>query len=312
MFSTNNFYDEWSKYQKNFFDSFSKFYQPKESFSNFFPGFDYIDPLSKLKDTGDVYKGLSDLFNGFYNTFFKKNESFDFNDFSNYYKEYQEKYIAQIKNNFGLGFLSSPDELFNKFANSFGISMFQDSLFKPINDYLKNFNIGGDKMFQFLTSNEELEKFLNSPPIGLTREFIETVKQVVKNYIEYIKQLKIFENDISEKGKESFEKFVKEISELIKNGENIEDFDKVFKKWVEINENIFQDYFRSKEFVTFLSEYTKVSAKLKHSLDEYTFTILKNTNIATKTELDRAYKDIYNLKKEIKELKKRLEKKEDK
>jgi polyhydroxyalkanoate synthesis regulator phasin len=61
-----------------------------------------------------------------------------------------------------------------------------------------------------------------------------------------------------------------------------------------------------------LSEYTKTSAKLKSSLDEYTFAILKDSNIATKTELDRAYKDIYNLKKEVRELKKIIKQKEDK
>jgi len=47
--------------------------------------------------------------------------------------------------------------------------------------------------------------------------------------------------------------------------------------------------------------------KFRKSMDEFTYMVLKETNIATKWELDRAYRDIYNLKKEIKNLKKEIE-----
>ena len=312
MFGNKNFYEQWADYQKKFFESFSGIPESKEPMGVFFPKLDFIDPLFKLKDTGNIYKEMFDFFNRFNNVFLNPDKSSDLDSFNKYFKKFQETYVNQIKSSLGLVFPSTPEDFFNKFSSGFGINLFETGFFKPLTDYMKKFSVTGDNFFEMLNSNEEFKRFLNSPSMGLTREFVEIIKEVIKNYIEYVKQLKTFEKEVSEKGKESFEKFVEEIMNAVKKGENLEDFDKVFKKWININESVFQEYFRSKEFVAFLSEYTKTSAKLKSSIDEYTFAVLKDSNIATKTELDRAYKDIYNLKKEVRELKKILKQKEDK
>jgi class III poly(R)-hydroxyalkanoic acid synthase PhaE subunit len=307
MFDEKNYFEEWMNYQKKMFEPFMKFYEPKRNVENLFEGFNYMDPLQKLKDTDGLYKNLFTFFNDFNKNFLKSEDAFDFSKFSDYIKNYQEQYIKNIKNIFGIPSFTTGEDFLNYFFKVFGLSPFENSFFKPLKDYLKNVDITN-----LIFSNEELNKFLKSPALGLTREFVETVKKVIQNYIEYLKQLKIFDQQLTEKGKESFEKFLKNIFELSKKGENLDDFDKIFKKWIETNEEIFQEYLKSDEFGKFLSEFTKVSAQLKKSLDEYTFQTLKDTNIATKTELDRAYKEIYNLKKELRELKKTLNKKEKK
>ncbi len=307
-----NIYQQWADCHKKMLEPFLKVNQPSNMFSSFFSNSDFTNPFLKLQETGNVYKNLFDFFQNFTTSFLKPEEVYDFNKFEKLFKDFQEQYVNNVKSAFGFGNLTSHEDFFKQFTKNFGINIFGDSIYKPFMEYLKNFDFTNDKVLESILSNEEIEKYLNSPAIGLTREYIETIKQVIKNYIDYLKQMKIFEKEVTEKGKESYEEFVKEIFELIKKGETLEEFDKIFKKWVDINETIFQEYFRSEEFTDFLSKYSKTSAKLRKSLDKYTYEVLKNSNIATKTELDRAYKDIYILKKEIKTLKKLLENKEGK
>ncbi len=232
-----------------------------------------LNPFADFFQPQNAYQDFVNFFKNFQENMLNQKYFPDFNTFQETFKKFQEQYTEMVFKNFGL----------NNF-NLMGLSPFFDlSKFKEI-PFLK-------------------DEFLSAPSLGLTREYIDGYKLLIKNYKDYLEKTEKFREAISKKAKEGFEKFI----ESVKDTNIFEDFDKAFKKWVEINESIFQDYFKSEEYGTMLKEVINATVRFRKSMDEFTFRVLKETNIATKWELDRAYKEIYDLKKEIKKLQKEIE-----
>ncbi len=289
MFMPTNFYQNWWK--------------------NSFPWGGQFDPFSKLKEVSGVYKNFYDFFTNLNKNLFDVTKGYDLEKFSELIKDYQEKYSNLILSLFGLNLNFKPSEFFENLMKPY--SMFLNpSALKPINEIVKLIETESDKILERMLSNKEIEKYLKTPSLGLTREFNELIKKLVKNYIDYLKKLNNFRKTFIKISQESFEKFIKSLKEDIEKGEKFTDFDKIFRKWIAVNEEIFINWFKSKEFCEALGDYIKGTSNLKKTIDEYVYVILKDTNIATKTELDRAYKDIYELKKELRELKKLIKEKE--
>ncbi len=286
MFNQNFFTDQWSK--------------------ALFPWMNQFDPFGKLKETTDVYKNFFEFYNNFNKSFFNPPVPYNLDKFQEMIKDYQKKYTDIIFNLMGLNTKTSLKEIFEQFTKSYNL-IFPDSTYlQPIKNWIDLIEKENEKIFEQILNNEEIEKFLKSPPLGLTREFVELVKKVMKSFIDYLKKLHNFRKTFQKISEESFEKFIETLKEEYKKGEKFDSFDKLFKRWIDVNEEIFIKYFKSKEYCEALGEYIKGVSNLKKSIDEYVYVILKDTNIATKTELDRAYKEIYELKKELRALKKIL------
>ena len=248
------------------FQDINELWKSWENFYSTLSTFNFFQPQN-------AYQDFMNFFKNFQENMLNQKYFPDFSNFQETFKKFQKQYAEMVFKNFGLNTLN-----FMKLNSFFDLSKFKELPF------LK-------------------KEFLTFPSFGLTREYIDNYKALIRNYEEYIEKLEKFREAISNKAKEGFEKFI----ENIKDTNIFQDFDQAFKKWVEINENIFQDYFKSEEYGRMLKEVINATVKVRKSMDELTYRILKETNIATKWELDRAYKDIYDLKKEVKNLKKELE-----
>ena len=277
-----------------------------EWWKNTFPWTSQLDPFGKLKETTDIYKKFYEFYENFNKNFFKSAEGYDVEKFSSLMKEFQEKYNNLILSLFGLNLNFKPSEYFEKIIQPYTMFFVNQDFIKPIKNVLSLIDKESDRIVDSILKNKEFEKYLKTPSLGITREFNELIKKLIKSYIEYIQKLNNFRKTFTKISQESFEKFIETIKEDIRKGEKYTDFDKLFRRWIEINEDIFIKWFKSKEFCEALGEYIKGTSNLKKTLDEYVYVILKDTNIATKTELDRAYKEIYELKKELREIKKNL------
>ena len=279
--------------QKKMFDMWQDFMKsPAQSLTG-----ETMNPFLKMNQSVDTFKDFYQFFENFQKNFTAPTNFYSFPDFKELFSKFQQDYSNIIFKIMGISDIT-PEKLLENFTKNFtGINLFQ-----PLTDYLKNFKFS-------MPNTGSFEEMLKMPSFWLTREFNDIVKELVNNLIEYSKKVEEFRERINEQSKKAFEKFLSDIKEQ----PEIEDFDKFFKKWVDANENIFQEFFKSKEYGETLKNLLKTGARLKASIDKYTQQVLKESNIATKYEIDRAYRDIYNLKKEIKALKKKiseLEKKE--
>ncbi len=277
--------------QKQIFDFWENFFKKSNS--------QKIDnPFLKMDKTTDIYKDFYDFYNNFYKNFLSSGQSYDFTNFQKMFSDFQNNYSNIVLKIMGIDNIT-PDKIFENFYNQFaGLN-----LFSPIVEFLKN-NNNIPQNFNYGT----FENLLKMPSFWLTRELNELIKEVIKNLLEYSKKVEEFRETIANQSKKGFDLFLNEI----KSQPYIIDFDKFFKNWVNSNEKIFQDFFKSEEYGILLKNLISSGAKLKKSLDKYTFQLLKDSNIATKQELDRASKEIYLLKKELKSIKDSIKELEEK
>ncbi len=289
--------------QKKMFEMWQDFFkQPEktEKKENFFSFPEEIaNPFFKMNKSAEIYKDFFSFYENFQKSFFNPAATYDFTNFQKLFSDFQENYSNIILKVMGIDEIT-PQKVFENFTKQFGGL----EIFNPIKNAL-NFN-DINKLYENFTGANygTFENFLNMPSFWLTREINDLIKEVINNLIEYNKKIEEFRNIINSQAQKGYELFIEEI----KNQPQISDFDEFFKKWINSNEQIFQEFFKSKEYGEMLKNLISAGAKLKSSLDKYTYQVLKETNIATKSELDRAYKEIYQLKKDMKTLSAKLDK----
>jgi class III poly(R)-hydroxyalkanoic acid synthase PhaE subunit len=152
----------------------------------------------------------------------------------------------------------------------------------------------------------ELRKIFNIPQLGLTRFYQEKM-------IRSVDKFNIFQSDLAEflrllalPMEKSFQVLQEKLTELADEGNLPEDSKTYYQMWIKILEGHYMTLFQS-------SEYTKTLNKTLYSMSEFSEakkeilqdTLLYMFPIPTQKEMDELYKEIYLLKKRIKELEKR-------
>jgi class III poly(R)-hydroxyalkanoic acid synthase PhaE subunit len=286
--------------QKKMFEMWQDFFkksEPEKQENIFSLPSDLANPFFKMNKSTDIFKDFYSFYENFQKSFLKPNETYDFADFQKLFAKFQENYSNIIFKIMGIDEIT-PIKIFDNFTKQFGGL----DLFAPIKNVLDTGDIS--KWFEsFSNANYgTFENFLKMPSFWVTREINDLIKEVINNLLEYNKKIQEFKDVMSKQNKKGFELFLEEVKKQPQSN----DFDSFFKKWINSNDEIFQDFFKSKEYGELLKNLIKSGAKLRSSLDKYTQQVLKESNIATKHELDRAYKEIYQLKKELKSIKSKL------
>jgi len=152
----------------------------------------------------------------------------------------------------------------------------------------------------------ELRKIFNIPQLGLTRVYQERMIRSVDKFNMFQSNLTEFLRLLSLPMEKSFQVVQEKLTELADEGNLPEDSKAYYQMWIKILEGHYMTLFQS-------SEYTKILNKTLHSMSEFSEakkellqdTLLYMLPVPTQKEMDELYKEIYLLKKRIKELEKR-------
>ena len=152
----------------------------------------------------------------------------------------------------------------------------------------------------------ELRKFFNIPQLGLTRFYQEKMIRSVDKFNIFQSNLTEFLRLLSLPMEKSFQILQEKLTELADEGHLPEDSKVYYQMWIKILEGHYMTLFQS-------SEYTNSLNNTLHSMSEFSEakkellqdTLLYMLPIPTQKEMDELYKEIYLLKKRIKELEKR-------
>jgi poly[(R)-3-hydroxyalkanoate] polymerase subunit PhaE len=152
----------------------------------------------------------------------------------------------------------------------------------------------------------ELRKFFNIPQLGLTRFYQEKLIHSVDKFNMFQSCLTEFLRLLSLPMERSFQVMQEKLTELADKGNLPEDSKAYYQMWIKILEGHYMTLFQS-------FEYTKLLHKTLHSMSEFSEakkellqdTLLYMLPVPTQKEMDELYKEIYLLKKRIKELEKR-------
>ena len=155
---------------------------------------------------------------------------------------------------------------------------------------------------------KEFRQFLNIPPLGLTRFYQERMARFADKF-------NLFQGTIAEfmylvylPMEKSLEVMQAKLEELTKDGKLPENSQDYYRMWLKILEGHYMTLFKS-------SEYTQVLSNTLNSMEDYMVArkelfrdTLQAFQMPTDQDMDDLYKELYKLKKRVKQLEKKKDK----
>ncbi len=155
----------------------------------------------------------------------------------------------------------------------------------------------------------EFQKYLHVPKIGLPREFHERISNLIdRNNLFYsylFELLYLFSVPFEKTNREMQHK----ISRMLENGDCdcIKDTKVAYNEWIKTLESNFMELLKSGEYTEVLNKTIISLADCKSVRREVMGVFLKDLQIPTNRDMDDVYKDLYQMKKKIRQLSKQVE-----
>lgn len=152
--------------------------------------------------------------------------------------------------------------------------------------------------------DQSFGKLLQGPRVGLTRELNQKIAQGFQSWLEARRAEFEYQVVMSNASIKAFEQFGRSLIERGEKGEPVSNLRQMVTVWNNSADSVFVDLFQTDEFVKLQGKLLKTSMTYRIHEREITDTFLEMNNVPTRTELDQAYKTMYEQRKEIKALRK--------
>jgi len=151
---------------------------------------------------------------------------------------------------------------------------------------------------------QTLGRALMAPSMGLLREFNEKVNQSFALWLENQQLMLAYQRLVGEAWVDAFQALMQKLVTMAQKGETITDQRHLLRIWVEVADEIFVDLFHSDAYAKTQSAYVNSNMALRRQQRELLEVWLRNHDLPTRTDLEEAHHQIYQLRKEMKALKK--------
>lgn len=108
-------------------------------------------------------------------------------------------------------------------------------------------------------------------------------------------------------GMKAMEELVEHVYSKVRNGSDLKDFTSIYADWLTISDKHFVELFSTDEYSKMQSELNSFAMKLKMNINAQMEKTMANVPVVTRSEMDEAYKTIYEMKKRITMLEKQLD-----
>jgi len=159
----------------------------------------------------------------------------------------------------------------------------------------------------FATTYEQtMGKALLAPTLGYFREFQERLNKALYAYGKYATARTAFLSFLHTTGTDAAEKVFQRFTAFNIQEITPETFRELYRLWWSSNEEVYQEVFRSKEFIDLSRQMVEQGLVLRKWLDELSDQFFKFTSIPSKKDMDEIHLAIYETKKELREQKRRM------
>lgn len=108
-------------------------------------------------------------------------------------------------------------------------------------------------------------------------------------------------------GMKAMEELAEHVYTKVRNGSDLKDFTSIYADWLTISDKHFVELFSTDEYSKMQSELNSFGMKLKMNINTQMEKTMANVPVVTRSEMDEAYKTIYEMKKRITMLEKQLD-----
>lgn len=175
-------------------------------------------------------------------------------------------------------------------AKAFGFENFQREILKAWTDF----------------HEREVQPLLKIPQVGLNRVYQERVNRLMDKFNTYQAALAEFQHLLSLPMEKSFLVMREELEKLRNDGKLTEDYKAYYSMWIKVLEEHYMALFRSGEYNEALSRLLNETAAFKMTRNEILIDLLQFLPIPTNKDMDEVYKELYLLKKQVKESAKKI------
>ncbi len=155
---------------------------------------------------------------------------------------------------------------------------------------------------------KEFRKYFHVPQLGLTRFHQERFNR-------FIDEANIYQNALNEflymfmiPMEKTSVVFQEKVGEMLEEGEILDNYKDYYNMWMKILEGHYMTLLKSPEYTQVLNNTIQSLAKYKKARNDFIVDIMGGLPIPSNQEMDELYKELYDLKKRVRELEKKAKK----
>jgi len=149
---------------------------------------------------------------------------------------------------------------------------------------------------------KEFQHFFQMPTIGLFRYYQEHVNTAADKYNLFNESMSEFIFMLYIPFEKTAQIFLKEIENKLSEGELSNNGKDYYNQWIRILEGHFMSLLKSKDYTEVLNQTIQTYVDFKKAKEDVLIDMLQQIPVPTNKEMDELYKEIYDLKQQIKSL----------
>ncbi len=158
----------------------------------------------------------------------------------------------------------------------------------------------------FCAFDNTIGKVFHIPAVGKDREKVELIMRGCDDLAVFLAGNTEYQHSVYMTAVKAMEKVLETVAQKIRNGEEIKTFDEFFDLWVDVNEREYYHLFRTEEFSKRQGELLDSSLKVRKHFHKLMELYLFDFPVALRSEMDDLYRTVYDLRKKVSHLEKKL------
>jgi class III poly(R)-hydroxyalkanoic acid synthase PhaE subunit len=150
-------------------------------------------------------------------------------------------------------------------------------------------------------------RLIESPSLGHTRELNEDLLKGFAAWMDYRRASFAYQVELGETWTRTFEEFSRKLISQAEKGETVQSLRQLLFQWIDVIDQVFAKVFRTDEYIRLQGHLLNTAMTYRLREREIVEAFLKTSHVPARSELDEAYRRIYHLRKEVKELKRALQ-----
>ncbi|HCF28994.1 MAG TPA: hypothetical protein DEV81_17735 [Cyanobacteria bacterium UBA11049] len=146
--------------------------------------------------------------------------------------------------------------------------------------------------------------FLQSPTLGYTREFNHLLLGSFNSWIEFYKASFEYQLVLLNVWAKAFDELMRELATSEEKSRTIQNWRQFLQVWSSLFDRVFAETFRSQATVEIQGKFLNAALTYRLHQQQLMEVFLKMNDLPTRSEVDEVHRSIYEMRKEIKSLKK--------
>jgi class III poly(R)-hydroxyalkanoic acid synthase PhaE subunit len=170
---------------------------------------------------------------------------------------------------------------------------------------------GFSRLFDLEASREmAFDRLSDIPLLGSSREQNAKILRMFDAFVDLQKVNAKYRVVIAKAMEQAVEETMAKLAEMAQKGEKIDAVKDLTTLWLNVADGVFTKMYAAEDYVTLQHEMSAAGMRFRIQQREVVEMVLKTLDMPTRTELDDAYRSLYELRKEVKALKKALKQNE--